>query len=156
MGCHFLVLGRWVNLTLGEDCTERSVEKRKASTCISLLPLIGAENKTEIQLGRREYLSHREESPLCQLPHPVTLCPCHCDLGTSPTPHMDCSTCQAGLSISFTLHVPVKCSFFFFFFNMIPLSPNLSQLTGFCICYSQLLQVLVPRYPTALISNYPN
>lgn len=46
------------------ETAERNVERKKASTWISLLPLIGAENKTETQLERTEHVSH-EGKELC-------------------------------------------------------------------------------------------
>ena len=49
---NFSSLGGWGIVRLRE-VTEGNVEQGKESTWISLLPLIRAENKTEIQLERR-------------------------------------------------------------------------------------------------------
>lgn len=72
---------------------------------ISLLPLIGAENKPGIQLERKEHES-RGRGALRQPPSPASCrstspCPCQGDLpfpwaGHCPTPPTDCKAPQAG------------------------------------------------------------
>lgn len=51
-GCHRLLCGRMGIVRLREP-VEGNGERGRESTWISLLPLIGAENKAEIQLERR-------------------------------------------------------------------------------------------------------
>lgn len=52
LSCGSLSLGEWGNVRL-RDTAEGNVEQGKESTWISLLPLIRAENKTELQLEVR-------------------------------------------------------------------------------------------------------
>lgn len=54
--CQRLLSGRTGAVRLWETA-ERNVERGEESTWISLLPLVGAENKTEIQLERKEHES---------------------------------------------------------------------------------------------------
>lgn len=94
------------------------MEQEKESTQIPLLPLMGAENKTEIQLEKKEHMSHwGKESPLPATKSPElslqAFCLCHCDLplpgaGYLPTPRANSTTLQASLSVSLTLRVPAR------------------------------------------------
>ena len=105
-GCHRLLFGRMGIVRLRQPA-EGDVGRGRESTWISLLPLIGAENKTEIQLERRSVSHGGKEPPPAAESWELSLvssCPCHRDLplpGLGTSPHL--YGLQSSLSCSFSL-----------------------------------------------------